>query len=112
MTRHTQPTRQDVLRSIVYLMIYVTVVFVSASFLLTEYWCVWAVIVLAGMALLVNRHKSKTIYSCPNCEHVFELSFLTDLAAPHGLDRDGAWLLLRCPSCRKRHRTRVLMRDG
>jgi uncharacterized C2H2 Zn-finger protein len=64
------------------------------------------------MALLVYRHKSKTIYACPNCEHVFELSFLTDLTAPHGLDRDGAWLLLRCPSCRQRHITEVLKRDG
>jgi uncharacterized C2H2 Zn-finger protein len=63
------------------------------------------------MALLVNWHDSKTVYSCPNCEQVFEISFLTDLSALHGLDRDGAWLLLRCPSCCQRIITRVLKRE-
>jgi len=112
MPRYTQPTRQDAFRSIVYILIYVVIISGSAFLLLVEYWYVWAVIVLAGMALLVNWHKSRTVYSCPNCEHVFTISFLTDLVAPHGLDRDGAWLLLCCPSCRQRHKTRVLKRDG
>ena len=112
MPRYTQPTRRDFLRSIAYILIYLTVISVSAFFLLVEYWYVWAAIVLAGMALLVNWHKSRTAYACSNCEHVYTISFLTDLAAPHGLDRDGAWLLLRCPSCRQRHKTRVLKREG
>ncbi|MGD8554045.1 MAG: hypothetical protein PVJ32_01300 [Anaerolineales bacterium] len=32
MGQYTQPTRQDVVRSIVYLLIYITVIFVSAVF--------------------------------------------------------------------------------
>jgi uncharacterized C2H2 Zn-finger protein len=112
MPRTTPPTRKDYLRSIALILLYLAVISVSAFFLLVEYWYVWLVVVLAGLALLVNWHRSSTAYACPSCGHVFTISFLTDLFAPHGIDREGAWLLLRCPSCRQRQKTRVLKREA
>jgi len=110
MKKYSDPTRKDVIQSIVYILIYVVTISVGAYFLLLKYWYIWAVVVIVGLALLVNWHKGKTVYSCPNCDHVYSISFLTDLIAPHGIDRDGAWLLLRCPNCRERHKTKVLKR--
>lgn len=110
MKNYTNPDRKDYLQSIAYLLVYVAIISVSAYFLLLEYWYIWGVILIVGLVLLVSWHKGKTVYSCPNCEHVYEISFLTDLLAPHGIDREGAWLLLRCPNCSERRKTRVLKR--
>ncbi|MFC2063609.1 hypothetical protein ACFLXB_00735 [Chloroflexota bacterium] len=109
MTRVTNPDRRDVFRSVVYILIYVVVIGASAFLLLPKLWYAWAVVVLAGLILLVNWHKQKTAYRCPECDQIYEISFLTDLTAPHGAFGDtGPWLFLRCPHCGKRSKTRVL----
>ena len=110
MKKYTDPTRKDTIQSIVYILLYILAISVGSYFLLLKYWYIWAVVVIVGLALLVNWHKAKTVYSCPNCGHVYEISFLTDLLAPHGIDRDGAWLFLRCPDCHERRKTKVLKR--
>ncbi len=110
MAKHTQPQRKDYLQSILYILLYVALIGMGAWLLLPRAWYAWVGIVLIGMLLLVQWHKRSTVYRCPNCDHVYAISFFTDLAAPHGIDRDGAWLLLRCPNCRKRQKTRVLKR--
>jgi len=108
MQQVTNPDKRDIIRSVVYISIYVCVIGVTAFFLLLDYWYIWLALVLAGMLMLVNWHKQKTAYRCPNCDHIYEISFLTDLLAPHGLTREGPWLLLRCPNCRKRSKTMTL----
>ncbi len=110
MDQVTDPDRRDVIRSVVYISVYVIVISAGAFLLLPKFWFIWIGIVVVGMLILVNWHKEKTAYRCPNCEHTYEISFLTDLAAPHGVNRDGAWLLLRCPNCRQRRKTKVLKR--
>ena len=110
MKKFTKPSRKDYTESIVFILLYIFAISVGAYFLLPEFWYLWLGAVILGLVLLVNWHKGKTVYACPNCGHVYEISFLTDLLAPHGIDRDGAWLLLRCPNCHERHRNRVLKR--
>lgn len=108
MNQVTDPDHRDMIKSIAYILVYVILISASAFFLLPRYWYVWAVLVLAGVLILVNWHKGQTAYRCPNCEHIYEISFFTDLTSPHGVNRDGAWLLLRCPKCRQRRKTKVL----
>ena len=105
------PGKKDYIQSALYLTLYVLAIGGSAFLLLPELWYVWGVIVLGGMLLLVNWHKQKTAYRCPNCSHVYEISFLTDLLAPHGVNKDGGWLLLRCPNCHQRSKTTVLKKE-
>ena len=112
MAQFSDPERQDYIRSAVYLLIYVIVIGGGAFLLLPRFWYVWAVLVVAGLVLLVHWHKGQTIYQCPNCNHLYEISFLTDLLAPQGVHRNGGWLLLRCPNCKQRHKTRVLKKKG
>jgi DNA-directed RNA polymerase subunit RPC12/RpoP len=110
MKNYTEPTRKDYTQSIVYIILYIFAIFIGAYFLLPKYWYLWVLVVVVGLIILVFWHKEKTVYSCPNCGHVYEISFLTDLLAPHGIGREGAWLLLRCPHCHERHKTKVLKR--
>lgn len=108
MQQVTNPGKGDVIRSMIYLTIYVIMIGATAFVLLPDLWYIWFALVLAGMLLLVNWHKQKTAYRCRNCDRIYEISFLTDLLAPHGFTREGAWLLLRCPNCRVRSRTTTL----
>lgn len=108
MNQVTDPDRRDIIRSVVYISIYVIVIGVGAFLLLPKLWYIWLIVVVVGMVILVNWHKQKTAYRCPNCEHLYEISFLTDLFAPHGVNREGGWLLLRCPNCRQWRKTKVL----
>ena len=110
MLKSTKPERGDYLRSVLYLVIYLIVIGGGAFLLLPRWWYLWGLLVVAGIGLLVGWHRGQTIYQCPHCEHVYEISFWVDLISPHGIDRDGAWLYLRCPNCRQRHKTRVLKR--
>ena len=108
MKQVTAPNKKDILKSVIFIFIYVTTISVTAFLLLPKYWYLWGLIVLAGMAFFVNWHKQKTAYQCPNCSHIYEISFFTDLVAPHGVNKDGGWLLLRCPNCGQRRKTTTL----
>lgn len=105
------PERSDYLRSTGYLLTYLMLISISAFWLLVEHWLIWSVIVITGASLLVNWHRRATVYRCPGCEHLYRISFLGSLLAPHGLNRQGPWLLLRCPRCGERRRTPVLKID-
>ena len=108
--KYTDPDRGDYLRSILYIAVYLAVIGGGAFLLLPRWWILWLVLVVIGVVLLVAWHREATVYRCPNCGHVYELSFWRDLITPHGVDKEGGWLLLRCPNCGERHKTRVLKR--
>ena len=106
----TVPDKRDYLRSIVYILLYVIVIGGGAFLMIPRFWVIWLVLVVGGMVILVSWHKKQTAYQCPDCDHVYTISFFTDLISPHGIDRNGAWLLLRCPNCKQRNKTKVLKR--
>ena len=108
--KSTQPEKKDYCRSVLYLLIYVIVISGGAFLLLPDDWYLWGILVVGGLVLLVNWHRRETVYQCPNCKHIYQISFCVDLLAPHGVDREGAWLFLRCPNCKQRHKTKVLKR--
>jgi ribosomal protein S27E len=110
MLKSTRPRKGDYLQSVVYITIYLVLIGGGAFLLLPQWWLWWGLLVVVGIVLLVGWHRAMTVYQCPNCEHVYEISFWTDLISPHGVDKKGGWLYLRCPDCRQRNKTRVLKR--
>ncbi len=108
MKKVVDPDKTEMLRSLVYIFIYVAVIGSTAFLLLPDYWYIWGILVVGGVMILVNWHREKTAYRCPNCAHVYEISFMADLFSPHGIDKDGAWLYIRCPNCLERHKTKTL----
>jgi hypothetical protein len=108
--KFTKPEISDYIRSIVYILLYVVLIGGGAFYLLPGYWYFWVVLVVGGLVLLVSWHRGETVYQCPNCSHVYEILFWVDLISPHGVDKDGGWLSLRCPHCKQRSKTRVMKR--
>lgn len=108
--KFTKPTRGDYVRSILYILIFLIVISLTAFWLLPDLWVVWILIMVAGTAILVAWHRGETVYRCPVCEHVYTISFWKDLMAPHGVDKEGGWLLLGCPNCGERKKTYVQKR--
>ena len=107
-TKYQDPSRRDWITGIASLIIYVVVITLGALFLFTDYWYVWPVLVLGGMVILVLRQTKNYACRCRECEHEFEISFLTNLLSPNGVDRAGSWQWLKCPSCEKRTKVTVI----
>ena len=111
MSTYRKPKRSDWTKSLLFISIYVSVISISAFFLLVTYWYLWITLVVAGLLLLVLWHKKSTAYHCPKCGNEFEISFLTDFFSPHGVTKDGVgWLYLKCPRCQNRTKMEILVK--
>lgn len=105
---YQDPEKSDWIKGIVSITVYLAVISVTAFLLLVEYWYLWLIIIFGGLTLLINWHTHSYAYRCRNCGSEFEIPFLANLIAPHGLDKEGAWSWLKCPKCRSRHKTTVI----
>lgn len=108
--RYREPNKTDWAKSIIYLVLYVAAITIG-PFVLLERGVIGpfflAVIVLGGLLLLVWQHSRTVGYRCANCSHEFQVSLLTDLVSPHGMN----WYYLKCPQCGRRTRARVLIKE-
>ncbi len=111
MNTYSKPTRADVIRSLVYISLYLLVVSVSAFWLLPDWWLGWGLIVIAGLVWLVGWHTQNTAHRCPHCQHEFEISFWVDLISPHGFNQTAGWTLLNCPACKKWGKAELLKKN-
>ena len=102
------PKREDWIVGIFSLVIYVAVITFGAVFLFTDYWYLWIILVVGGLILLVLRQIRNYGCRCRKCGHEFEISFLTNLLAPHGVDKEGSWQWLKCPGCQQRTKVNVV----
>ena len=106
--KYQDPERKDWVIGIALLVIYVLAISLGAVWLLLDYWYLWLLLVFGGMLLLVLRQTKNYACRCRECGHEFEISFLTNLFAPHGVDKQGSWEWVRCPNCRKRTKNTVI----
>jgi len=106
--KYQDPTRKDWISGITSLAVFVLVITFGALFLFTDYWYLWLVLVVAGVIILVWWQTKCYACRCRVCGHEFEISFITNLLAPHGVDKTGAWQWLMCPICQKRTKVSVI----
>lgn len=102
------PTRKDWIFGIAWLLIYLAVISVSAFLLIPEYWYGWLVLMFVSSILLVIRQNRNYACRCRECGYEFEISFLANLLAPHGVDKGGSWQWVKCPNCQKRVKATVV----
>jgi len=51
-------------------------------------------------------------YSIPDSlPYDFEISTLTDFLSPHGVDKEGAWMYLKCLNCITQSKMRILVKS-
>lgn len=106
--KYQDPNRRDWVTGIASLVIFLVVITLGALLLFTDYWYIWPVLVIGGTVILVLRQTKHYACRCRECGHEFEISFLTNLLAPHGVDRAGSWQWLKCPDCQKRTKVAVI----
>jgi hypothetical protein len=116
-TQYRETTKEDWARTIIYLSLFVAVIVTGAIFLMPVYWHIWLVLVAGSLFLLVGWHKKTSTYRCPKCGHEFEVSALTDLISPHGIDKSEAgarygWKYLKCPKCHERSKAIVMTKEN
>jgi hypothetical protein len=103
-----EPTRKDWISGIASLAVFVLVITFGALLLFTDYWYLWLALVMGGVVILVWRQTRRYACRCRICGHEFEISFITNLLAPHGVDKTGGWQWLMCPNCQKRTKVTVI----
>lgn len=106
--KYQDPTRKDWISGIASLIVFVVVITLGTLLLFTDYWYLWLLLVVGGVVILVLRQTKKYACRCRNCGNEFEISFLSNLLAPHGVDKEGSWQWLKCPSCEQRTKVTVI----
>jgi len=102
--------KKDWLKTVIYISLYLTVLAFSGIFLLLSYWYVWVTLAVSGLTILILWHSRATAYHCPRCNCKFEISLLTDLFSPHGVNKKSGWKYLKCPNCSNRSKMETLVK--
>lgn len=106
--KYENPTRKDWVIGIGLIILYLSVIGIGALYLIPKYWIWWLLIFLVSTILLVLNQNRNYGCRCRECGHEFEVTFITNLISPHGIDKKGSWQWVKCPSCKKRVRVTVI----
>ena len=105
----------DFLNTSTALIAFIATTILTALIFTPKYWpfgfAFWIIIVVASLLAVVRWHSRNTVYHCPECDQLFNISTVTDLVSPHGFGRGGDWKLLTCPKCGNHVRAQVYMKD-
>ncbi|OIQ05910.1 MAG: hypothetical protein AUK59_02025 [Candidatus Altarchaeum sp. CG2_30_32_3053] len=106
--QYQETTKEDWIRTIIYIAAFVAIIIIGAIFLLPAYGYIWLILFVGSLFLLVRWHAKNFAYRCPKCGHEFEISAFIDFISPHGLCKGGGWKYLKCPKCHERSRATVI----
>jgi hypothetical protein len=106
--RYQDPSRKDWILGIAWLLGYLLVSGFGALFLVPENWIWWLLLFIASTVVLVFRQNRNYACRCRACGHEFEVSFLVNLLSPHGIDKEGSWMWVKCPQCKTRAKVSVI----
>ena len=90
------------------IILFLAAISVGAFILIPEHWVWWLILVLGGTLLLTLNQNKNYACRCRSCGNEFKISFMTNLLSPHGIDKEGSWQWLKCPSCGKRTKVSVI----
>ena len=106
--KYEDPTWRDWVSGITLIVIFLVLIGVGGFLLIPDYWYVWLLLVVASTLLLTLNQTRNYGYRCRDCGHEFSINYLTNLTSPHGIDKRGSWLWLKCPSCEKKGKVSVI----
>lgn len=108
MTQYQKTTKEDWIRTIIYLVVFAAVIIIGAIFILPVYWYIWLILVMGSLFLLVRWHAKNFAYRCSKCGYELEISTFIDFISPHGLGKGGGWKNLKCPKCHEKSKATVI----
>ena len=106
--KYQNPTRKDWIAGIALITSYVSIIGVSAIYLIPEYWGWWFLVFIFSTVFIVIKQNSNYACRCRECGHEFEVSFFVNFISPHGIDKEGSWQWVKCPNCNQRARATVI----
>lgn len=106
--KYEDPTWRDWVSGIGLIVIFLSVIGIGAFLLIPDHWLWWMLIVVGGTLLLALNQSKRYACRCRECEHEFELNFLSTLISPHGVDKKGSWVWVKCPRCKTRGKVSVI----
>jgi hypothetical protein len=106
--RFRDPTSKDWIAGILILLLYLVIILLGALLLVPDRWYWWLLLFIISTILLVLRQNRQYACRCRDCEYEFEVSFLTNLISPHGIDKEGSWMWVKCPRCQRRAKASVI----
>lgn len=106
--RFEDPTWRDWVVGIGLILLFLITIGVGALLLLPDDWIWWLLLVLASTLLLVLNQNRNYACRCRECGHEFQIGFVSNLIAPHGIDKEGSWLCVKCPDCEKKGKVSVI----
>lgn len=106
--RYQNPTSKEWISGFAFLLAYLLTIGLGAVFLVPKHWYWWLLIMVVSTVLLVIKQNRNYACRCRECGHEFEVSFLTNLISPHGVDKEGSWQWVKCPGCEKRAKASVI----
>ncbi len=107
----SQKPKMDWIRTIIYIVVYVSILILGAIVLLPAYWYVWLFLLVVGLSSLVMWHTGTYAYRCPKFDHKFGISALVNFISPHVIGKSGGWKYLKCPECHVRSRMSLISKD-
>lgn len=95
-------TKLKILRIIKWIYVILIAIFALGFIFIIKYqWCLYVLlsffIVIISLYLIIHLLRSKIyIYTCPNCQHEFTISFIKDISA---YNSSIGTKVLVCPKC-------------
>lgn len=108
MAKYREITKKDWLKTIIYIVVFVSIKITAALLLLPDYWYIFLIILSGLIFLIMNWHSKNFAYRCQHCKHEFEISALTNLISPHLPSASGPWKYLKCPECSKKSKAKII----
>jgi DNA-directed RNA polymerase subunit RPC12/RpoP len=108
MSGYRETNKSDWIITIILLVFYIVLVIAISVWLAPQYMILSILLGAIGLLLLVLWHNRTFAYRCSSCGNEFEISALLNFFSPHGIDNEGGWKYLKCPSCKIWRRARVI----
>ncbi len=72
-TNYQKVATKDWIKTIIYILLCVSIVIIGAIFLLPAFKYIWLILVFGIQFLLVRGHTKNFAYRCPECGHEFKI---------------------------------------
>ena len=107
--KYRETTRTDIIQTSIIIAIFVVAIVAIFWFTAPDDLPLGLFFVLGCLLLLVRWHTRTFGYKCLSCGKEFSIRLWKNFISPQGIGKGGGWKFLKCPSCHKWSRARVMI---